>query len=280
MSLTQSGINTGWFDPARGLVTIGISTTGTISTTGIYLNGVAVPQIILANTTNSRIWKIDSQGGWIDRLNGIFHINRTTNSHFVINAGGGNLGVGTASNTIPSATLHVSGSVMVTTASNTNSVSNPAFYINGTNGYVGIGTAAPAAPLQITLLGSSTSSTIGFAHIASSYGGPFFTARQSGAGYSYGSAMFQALTDNPTGSANVFFEGIAAGSLRAKIRADGLGMFAGGMEVGTTSSSPSATLVVSGTSILSSYTAIGFGNNTYSPTAPLEVSGTISATSR
>jgi hypothetical protein len=32
------------------------------------------------------------------------------------------------------------------------------------------------------------------------------TARQVGTGYSYGSAMIQANSDNPTGSANFFFE--------------------------------------------------------------------------
>jgi hypothetical protein len=38
ISLTQAGTNTGWFDPSRGLVTIGISSTGTISASGIYSN--------------------------------------------------------------------------------------------------------------------------------------------------------------------------------------------------------------------------------------------------
>ncbi|MET4296547.1 hypothetical protein ABIB06_007342 [Bradyrhizobium sp. LB8.2] len=39
VSLTQSGVNTGWFDPARGLVTIGVSSTGPISGTDGYFSG-------------------------------------------------------------------------------------------------------------------------------------------------------------------------------------------------------------------------------------------------
>ena len=34
VSLTQAGTNTGWFDPTRGLVTLGVSSTGPISGTG------------------------------------------------------------------------------------------------------------------------------------------------------------------------------------------------------------------------------------------------------
>jgi len=39
ISLTQGGTNTGWFDPARGLVTLGVSATGPISATNGYFNG-------------------------------------------------------------------------------------------------------------------------------------------------------------------------------------------------------------------------------------------------
>jgi hypothetical protein len=39
ISLTQAGSNTGWFDPTRGLVTLGVSSTGTISGTGGYFSG-------------------------------------------------------------------------------------------------------------------------------------------------------------------------------------------------------------------------------------------------
>jgi hypothetical protein len=46
VSLTQSGTNTGWFDPTRGLVTIGVSSTGPISATAMYSSGY-----IQANTT-------------------------------------------------------------------------------------------------------------------------------------------------------------------------------------------------------------------------------------
>jgi len=39
VSLTQAGTNTGWFDPARGLVTLGVSATGPVSATGGYFSG-------------------------------------------------------------------------------------------------------------------------------------------------------------------------------------------------------------------------------------------------
>jgi hypothetical protein len=39
ISLTQAGTNTGWFDPSRGLVTIGVSSTGPISGTDGYYSG-------------------------------------------------------------------------------------------------------------------------------------------------------------------------------------------------------------------------------------------------
>lgn len=39
ISLTQSGTNTGWFDPTRGLVTLGVSATGPISGTTGYFSG-------------------------------------------------------------------------------------------------------------------------------------------------------------------------------------------------------------------------------------------------
>ncbi len=38
ISLTQAGTNTGWFDPTRGLVTLGVSTTGPVSTTLVGIN--------------------------------------------------------------------------------------------------------------------------------------------------------------------------------------------------------------------------------------------------
>jgi hypothetical protein len=39
VSLTQAGTNTGWFDPTRGLVTLGVSATGPVSATAAYLSG-------------------------------------------------------------------------------------------------------------------------------------------------------------------------------------------------------------------------------------------------
>lgn len=39
ISITQEGSNTGWFDPTRGLVTLGVSATGGISGTTGYFSG-------------------------------------------------------------------------------------------------------------------------------------------------------------------------------------------------------------------------------------------------
>ena len=39
VSLTQAGTNTGWFDPTRGLVTLGVSATGGLSGTTGYFSG-------------------------------------------------------------------------------------------------------------------------------------------------------------------------------------------------------------------------------------------------
>lgn len=47
ISLTQAGTNTGWFDPSRGLVTLGVSATGGISaTTGYFANTLRVSSSI------------------------------------------------------------------------------------------------------------------------------------------------------------------------------------------------------------------------------------------
>ncbi|QPF83877.1 hypothetical protein IC762_30110 [Bradyrhizobium genosp. L] len=39
ISLTRAGTNAGWFDPSRGLVTIGVSSAGTISGTNLFASG-------------------------------------------------------------------------------------------------------------------------------------------------------------------------------------------------------------------------------------------------
>ncbi len=60
ISLTQAGTNTGWFDPARGLVTLGVSATGGISGTSGYFagpdsNGTTAPLSIVDTNNNFRL---------------------------------------------------------------------------------------------------------------------------------------------------------------------------------------------------------------------------------
>ncbi len=93
ISITQAGANSGWFDPYRGLVTLGVSSTGPISGTRGYFSG--------------------------------------------------NVGIGTA---LPTATLQVSGSFIVSTSTQDAAAS---LYV-GANGRVGIGTAAPDETLHVS----------------------------------------------------------------------------------------------------------------------------------
>ncbi|WP_419698980.1 hypothetical protein [Mucilaginibacter sp. NFX135] len=90
----------------------------------------------------------------------------------------------------------------------------------------------------------------------------FFTGHQLGATYAYPSAgIFRAWTDNPTGASNIFFDGIAAGTTKFSVRADGQGYFAGNVGIGTTTPNGKldiATSTASGQSdILQRYTWLG-----------------------
>lgn len=58
VSLTQAGTNTGWFDPVRGLVTLGVSATGTVAAINgsfsgpVALNGTSATYRYMRFTTN------------------------------------------------------------------------------------------------------------------------------------------------------------------------------------------------------------------------------------
>lgn len=65
ISITQAGSNTGWFDPTRGLVTLGVSATGPISATQGYFSG---PVGISATSTPLTIYH--GTGG-----NGLIYLN-------------------------------------------------------------------------------------------------------------------------------------------------------------------------------------------------------------
>ncbi|WP_439697192.1 hypothetical protein ACFGVS_01630 [Mucilaginibacter sp. AW1-7] len=67
-----------------------------------------------------------------------------------------------------------------------------------------------------------------------SLGQSFFTGHQLGSTYSYpGAGIFRAWTDQPTGSANYYYDGLTNGTINFSVRADGQGYFAGNMGVGT-----------------------------------------------
>ena len=131
VSLTQNATNTGWFDPTRGLVTLGVSATGSVSATNLYSSGP-----ISGNTGyfTSRLTTLNS----ISANSG--NITAATGSFFV---GGSSQGMkwGSASNAILGDA--VSKYIGFTTSG------TEAMRIVS-SGYVGIGTSAPAGLLDIS----------------------------------------------------------------------------------------------------------------------------------
>jgi len=85
----------------------------------------------------------------------------------------------------------------------------------------------------------------------SSSGQIFFTGHQLGSGYGYTGGIFRAITDNATGSANYFYDGVTNGVTNFSVRADGQAYFAGKIGLGTTA--PNASLDING--------GIYFGSN-------------------
>ena len=98
---------------------------------------------------------------------------------------------------------------------------NPNFRFQS-DGKMSIGPYAPADALSIS---PNSAASVGHVSVVTPLSGPFFTGHETGAGYATSNAIFNAITDNPNGSANFFFKGTTGGTLTSYIRADGLGYF-------------------------------------------------------
>lgn len=68
--------------------------------------------------------------------------------------------------------------------------------------------------------------------IRTAVGQSFFTGWQNGNTYAFSQGIFRAVTDNPYGPANYYFDGVTNGVTNFAIRADGQGYLAGGMSFG------------------------------------------------
>lgn len=70
-------------------------------------------------------------------------------------------------------------------------------------------------------------------YVKTAAGQNFIVGHQAGNTYSFPSGIFKAITDNPNGSNNFYYEGASAGKTNFFVRADGLGYFDGGVGIGT-----------------------------------------------
>ncbi len=96
-----------------------------------------------------------------------------------------------------------------------------------------------------------------------SIGQSFFIGHQAGSGYANSLAIFSALTDNPTGNANYFYDGQTNGARNFYVRADGQGYFAAALGVGTTNLA----------AVFNVYEATGLGSTAQNSSLLTTVSG-------
>lgn len=126
IGLTQAGANTAWFDPTRGLVALGVSTTGVISGTGGYFTS-GVKTLSIGSPAGTTTISFGNVGNWNITLGGnvyassILAVGTALNNNYRIatpemtlvggvTAGGMNLGAG-----LPQTMLDVKGAVRIAT---------------------------------------------------------------------------------------------------------------------------------------------------------------------
>jgi hypothetical protein len=189
ISLTQAGTNTAWFDPYRGLITLGVSATGGISATNGYFNGYA--GIGMAPQASYRL----SVGG-TSAFSGNMFING--NVHLPVNNKGIYWGTGSFLSSITAA--GGSGNDYLALA-----ISNTEALRIVSTWYVGIGTATPATALELYDTTSPTTLTLtgyGVGNVSTYPGISFYSIGSGGYARSYASRI--EAKAYPTNSALTF----------------------------------------------------------------------------
>lgn len=193
-------------------------------------------------------------------------------STFMLMDKSGNVGIGTTS---PQANLQVSGSFTVSTSAQT---TTPSLYV-GTNGNVGIGTSSPGQKLHVAgkaVLGD-TNSTANGGRVLQVYTGNNANANAGidisrGSNATHGTASSQLSLRLKSDSGGGYWGAI--GFANSDTPGENISLLANG-NVGIGTTAPSATLHVSGTARITSWTTIAAN---VAPTTELDVYGTISAT--
>lgn len=129
ISVTQAGANSAWFDPYRGLVTLGVSATGAVSATAGYFSGKVGAGTSVPTAT------LQVSGTFVVSVTG-----QTTTPSLVVNADG-SIGIGNTGN----ATSRVRISEERTDATGFTQSVEPSFRASADGSYYNIGIASTPA---------------------------------------------------------------------------------------------------------------------------------------